>query len=292
TPPEQDDFIRQGYQVDQSSVLVARKAVEPLFQAKTQYDICVELCKELARITGRPEMVQEYTQGRSQLDWVKYLYNQAREIKPELPESFDDASKAGLFKWFPMPHKIAFKSFRDDPAANPLKTPSGKIEIFSKRLWDINKSWELPAGEKIEAIPAYVKTWEGPDDEEGKKKHPLQLIGHHYKGRAHSSYGDLPWLTQVAPQQLWINELDAAARGIRHNDLVKVFNDRGVVQVRAKVTPRIMPGVCSLPQGAWYRPAPDGTDLGACINTLTKTHPTPLCKGNPQHTNLVEVVRA
>ena len=291
TPLEQDDIIQQGYQVDQSSLLIARKAIEPLFEARSQYDICAALSEKIAKLLGRPDLVEKYTEGRSQLEWVKYLYAQARAKKPELPESFDEASKVGLFKWFPMPQKVAYKDFRENPAASPLKTPSGKIEIFSKRLWDLNQTWELPKGEAIYAIPVYEKTWEGPDDAEGKKKHPFQLIGHHYKGRVHSSYANIPWLEQVAPQQLWMNEADAAQRGIKHNDTVKVFNDRGAVVVRVKVTPRIMPGVLSLPQGAWYTPDKNGVDQGGCINTLTKTHMTPLAKGNPQHTNLVDVVK-
>lgn len=291
TPPEQDDLIRQGYQVDQSSVLVARKAIEPLFESKSQYDICAELSREIGKLIGRPDLVDRYTEGRTQLDWARHLYEETRQMKPELPESFDEASKIGIFKWFPMPQIVAYRAFREDPVANPLKTPSGKIEIFSKRLWDLNNEWELPAGEAIHAIPVYESTWEGPDDYTGMKTYPFQLIGHHYKGRAHSSYGKIPWLMQVAPQQLWMNDLDAARRGIRHNDMVRVFNNRGVVHVRVKVTPRIMPGVLSLPQGAWYTPDANGVDVGGCINTLTRTHMTPLAKGNPQHTNLVDVVR-
>ena len=291
TPLEQDDIIQQGYQVDQSSLLIARKAIEPLFETRSQYDICAALSEKIGKLLGQPDLAAKYTEGRSQLDWVKHLYAQARAKKPELPESFDEASKIGLFKWFPMPQKVAYKAFRDDPAANPLKTPSGKIEIFSKRLWDLNQAWELPQGDAIYALPVYEKTWEGPCDYEGMKKHPFQLIGHHYKGRVHSSYANIPWLEQVAPQQLWMNEADAAQRGIRHDDVVKVFNDRGAVVVRVKVTPRIMPGVLSLPQGAWYTPDKNGVDQGGCINTLTKTHMTPLAKGNPQHTNLVDVVK-
>ena len=291
TPLEQDDIIQQGYQVDQSSLLIARKAIEPLFETRSQYDICAALSEKIGKLLGQPDLAAKYTEGRSQLDWVKHLYAQARAKKPELPESFDEASKIGLFKWFPMPQKVAFKAFRDDPAANPLKTPSGKIEIFSKRLWDLNQTWELPEGDAIYAIPVHEKTWEGPCDYEGMKKHPFQLIGHHYKGRAHSSYANIPWLEQVAPQQLWMNEADAAQRGIRHDDMVKVFNDRGAVVVRVKVTPRIMPGVLSLPQGAWYTPDKNGVDQGGCINTLTKTHMTPLAKGNPQHTNRADVVK-
>ena len=61
------------------------------------------------------------------------------------------------------------------------------------------------------------------------------------------------------------------------------------------MTPRIIPGVVSIPQGAWYKPeVRDGrrVDAGGNINTLTSLRPSPLAKGNPQHTNLVEVVKA
>jgi anaerobic dimethyl sulfoxide reductase subunit A len=68
-----------------------------------------------------------------------------------------------------------------------------------------------------------------------------------------------------------------------------VYNDRGVVVLPAKVTPRIRPGVINIPQGAWYTPDENGVDRRGCINTLTKYHPTPFAKGNPQHTNLAQV---
>lgn len=289
TPPEQDDFIRQGYQVNQDTILVARQAVKPVFEAKSQYDICWELAKKIGPLVGQPDLADRYCEGRTQLDWTRHLYAETRKMKPELPEDFEEASRIGLFKWWPTANKIAFKAFRDDPVANPLKTPSGKIEIFSKRLWELNKTWELPEGESIYALPVHEQTWEGPDDFEGKKKHPFQLIGHHYKGRTHSTYADLPWLMQVAPQQLWINVKDAEALGIKHGETVKVHNERGALLAQVKVTPRIMPGVLSLPQGAWYKPDKNGLDHGACVNTITKTHMTPLSKGNPQHTNLVSV---
>lgn len=289
TPPEHDDVIQEGYQVDQSSLLIARKAIEPIFECKSNYDICNELSAYLGKYLGQDDLQQKYSRGRSQLDWAKWIYAESRKIKPDLPESFEEASEIGLFTWFPMPQKVAYKEFREDPIANPLYTPSGKIEIFSKQLWELNETWEFPEGDSIHAIPVFESTWEGPDDIKGKEKYPFQLIGHHFKGRVHSSYGNIPWLTQVAPQQIWINTLDAQARGINHGDTVRVYNGRGMVQVKAKVTPRIMPGVLSLPQGAWYKPNKKGIDEGGCINTLTKTHPTPLAKGNPQHTNLVAI---
>ena len=155
----------------------------------------------------------------------------------------------------------------------------------------------------ISALPEYHGTWGMPGGQASqlgghsslevcppsRLAYPLQLIGHHHKQRTHSSYGNNPWLKEVAPHALWINPVDARTRGIAHGDIVRVFNEIGQTEVRAKVTPRIMPGVLSLPQGTWYEPDKNGVDRNGCINTLTSQRPSPLAKGNPQHTNLVQV---
>lgn len=291
TPVEQDDIVQQGYAVDQSSITISRKAIEPLFEAKSQYDICNDLAAEIGRQLGDPDFHRRYNEGRDQFGWVKYIYAKCREKKPELPEDFDKASEIGWFKWFPSEPKIAHKEFRDDPDGHPLKTPSGKIEIFSNIIIDRKKNWEFAEGETVHPIPVYESTWEGPDDYETAKKYPFQLFGNHFKGRVHTSYGNLPNLKKVAPQVIWMNPMDAENRGIRHGDLLEVFNDRGRLRVPVKVTPRIMPGVLGMPQGAWYKPDANGVDNGACINVLTRTKPTPLAKGNPQHTNRVDVIK-
>ena len=62
---------------------------------------------------------------------------------------------------------------------------------------------------------------------------------------------------------LIIAEKPSVARGIAEGDVVESFNDRGRVQIPARVTPRIMPGVASLPQGAWMKLDADGVDHGA-----------------------------
>lgn len=292
TALEQDDIIRQGDRLSQSLLSISRKAIEPVYESKTLYDICNELAGELGRQMGDPGLQARYNEGRSQLDWVKYLYGKCREMRPDLPEDFEEASRIGWFKWHPMPAKIAFQKFREDPVANPLKTPSGKIEIFSSKIDEHAKKWQFSSGETVHAIPVHDKTWEGPDDYLTAERFPFQLIGHHYKGRTHSSYANLPTLARIAPQELWINNLDAMERGIQQGDLVEVYNDRGIVRIPAKVTPRIMPGVLSMPQGAWYKPDSNGVDLGGRINILTRSHPTPLAKGNPQHTNRVNIRKA
>ena len=88
---------------------------------------------------------------------------------------------------------------------------------------------------------------------------------------------------------MWIHPKDAARRGIKEGDLVEVWNDRGKMRLPAHVTNRIVEGVTAASEGAWYNPDQNGTDTSGSINILTTSRPTPLAKGNPQHSNLVEI---
>lgn len=282
---EEDDMVKQGYSANLQYVIFAQKAAEPFFESRSVYDISAAIATRL----GAGDI---FTEGRTRGEWLQKLYADTRKKIPELPETLEEAFEMGVYKRRTGDEPaVPYKKFREDPVANPLPTPSGKVEIFSPGLWEIAHTWELPEGDRITAVPEYVPCWEGVTDPK-RDEYPLQLIGHHYKQRTHSTYGNVDWLKQVAPQELWMNPLDAEKRGIKHGDEVKVYNDRGTVIIPAKVTLRIMPGVLSLPQGAWFTPDKNGVDRGGCVNVLTSQRPSPLSKGNPQHTNLVEVVKA
>ena len=284
---EEWDVIATEYSGDHAALMMVDQAVPPMHECRSHYDICVELAKRLG-------VEQEYTEGRDVQGWVTHLFNQTREKVPEMPDE-ETMHTQGVYRLTGQPDTfVASKAFRDDPEANPLTTPSGKIEIFSERLWDMSKTWTFPneqMGDVITALPEYVETWEGPEDARNNEQYPLQCIGHHYKGRTHSSYASVDWLNEAHPQQVWINPVDAESRGIAAGDMVEVFNDRGRIRIPAFVTQRIMPGVLSVPQGAWVRNE-GGVDVGGCVNTLTSWHPSPMSKGNPQHTNLVQIAKA
>jgi len=281
--------------------IVSPQAIEPLYECRPVYDICVDLAKRLG--TER-----EFTGGKTREEWLRATIKETRAADPTLPD-YDEWKQMGIYRKDLGP-VVPLAEFRADPKANPLPTPSGKIEIYSNRLQAMSEKWEFGvfrpklAGDQLVALPEYVETWEGPLETRDSEKFPLQVIGHHFKGRTHSTYGNVDWLKEAHHQTAWINTLDAQSRGIENGDQVFVYNDRGTVKLEARVTERVMPGVVSIPQGAWYDPQdssevtppaeanPDHpVDIAGSVNTLTSLHPSALAKGNPSHTTSANVVK-
>ncbi|MFH2103477.1 MAG: DMSO/selenate family reductase complex A subunit [Chloroflexota bacterium] len=261
-------------------VILQPKLVEPPGECKSDFRICAEIADRLG-------FCQEFTQGRDERGWVEWCLDHFRATRfPELPtlEEFERLNLGAYSQ--PVTHpKVAFAEFRRDPQAHPLPTPSGKIEIFSKTLHDLGKPDEIPA------VPKYIQEWESPFGPEAQD-YPLQAIGHHTLHRVHSTHDNNDWLEEAFPQRVYLNPLDAAARGILDGDMVRVFNARGALVLPCRVTPRLMPGVVDIPQGAWWSPDEDGLDRGGCINVLTSPRWTPLAFGTTQHTIMVQVEEA
>ncbi|WP_353614151.1 selenate/tellurate reductase subunit YnfE [Mangrovibacter phragmitis] len=282
---EQEDIIPNDYAGNMGYLIFIQPATSAKFERKPIYWITSEIARRLG-----PDIYQKFTEGRTQREWLQYLYSKMIARDPKLPQ-YEALREMGIYKRKdPDGHFVAYKDFRDDPVAHPLKTPSGKIEIYSSRLADIARQWEIKPDEVISPLPIYASTFEGWDSSD-RRQWPLQLFGFHYKARTHSSYGNVDVLQAACRQEVWINPVDAQQRGIQQGDMVRVFNERGELRIPAKVTPRIMPGVTAMGQGAWHNASMNGDriDHGACVNTLTTQRPSPLAKGNPQHTNLVEI---
>jgi anaerobic dimethyl sulfoxide reductase subunit A len=254
-------------------VILQPKLVEPPGKCLSDYRICAELAQRLG-------IGDAFTEGRDEQVWVKYCLDEFRRIRfPELP-TLEEFIEQNLGAWTRPTSRpaVAFADFRRDPKKYPLNTPSGKIEIFSKQLYDLNNPNEIPA------IPKYIQEWERPDD-----KFPLHAIGHHTLQRVHSTHDNNDWLEEAFPQRVFINPLDASVRNLRDGSEVKVYNDRGALVLPCRITPRIMPGVVDIPQGAWFAPDQEGVDHGGNINVLTSNRWTPFAFGSAQHTIMVEV---
>ncbi|MGD2294266.1 MAG: molybdopterin-dependent oxidoreductase [Candidatus Aminicenantes bacterium] len=260
-------------------VILAPKIVEPPFETKSDYRICSEIAKRLG-------LGLAYTEGRSERGWIEWALDRYRETRfPEVP-SLDkfESSNIGVYSLPVTEPAVAFSDFRQDPVKNPLPTPSGKIEIFSKRLYKMNRPDEIPA------VPKYIQEWESPFGPE-VKKFPLQVVGHHYMPRVHSTHDNVDWLREAFPQRIFINPVDADPRKITDGDEVRVYNDRGAMILPCRLTQRIMPGVVAIPQGAWWTPDNRGIDRRGSVNILSSERWTPLAFGNAQHTIMVQVER-
>jgi anaerobic selenocysteine-containing dehydrogenase len=248
----------------------SRQAVDPAGEARTDYWVFSQLAERLG-------FGEAYTQGKSEAQWLQRFRN---------PRTLDleALDREGIMRgaWGTTGDgepRVALADFRRDPEAHPLNTPSGLIELECPQA----EAYGLPS------IPSYVAV----DEEEPGA--PLHLLTPHFKYRSNSCLAGVSTLQRLEPPEVWINPVDAAARGIAPGQVVEVFNAQGTVRVPAKLTERIMPGVVCLYQGAWYRPAESrgaagAVDEGGCANVLTAHRRTPT-GGMATHTTRVQVRR-
>lgn len=228
------------------------RAIEPLGECKSDLEIVSELAERMGVKDFNPVPEAEL---------LKMFVENNPETKELIPD-YERFKNEGIHRVDLKESIIAFKDQIDDPENHPFDTPSGKIEIYSQRVADLNNPLCPP-------IPKYMRV---PEDRNDPlfEKYPLQLLTPHPKNRIHSEMYKVGWLREVEPHQAWINAVDAKAQGIENGDDIEVYNDRGIVAIKAFVTQRIKPGVVSIFEGAWYMPDENGVDRGGCANTLTR----------------------
>ncbi|MFQ9677857.1 MAG: DMSO/selenate family reductase complex A subunit, partial [Eggerthella lenta] len=281
---EQLNMQTQGYSEYYTAVVVGGPAQEAPGECRSSYDVCADIADKFGKKDA-------FTEGKTQEDWIKELYEAGAKADGNMP-TWDEIKAQGVYKR-PLEPAIGLVDFRTDPVKNPLSTPSGKIEIYSEQLAEIAATWELEEGDVINPIPVFTPGFQGYGSV--TDEYPLYCTGFHHKSRTHSSFGFIPELEQVARQQLWINPADAESRGIASGDTVAVKSPAGEIRIEALVTSRIIPGTIGIPQGAWHKADMNGdrVDEGACVNTLTTYRPTPLAKGNgPAHSIIAQITKA
>ncbi len=248
-----------------------RKVIEPMYECKSPLEICSLLAPRLG-------IVPKTYSDKTDEEWVKQIAMGGGDV-PDW-----EAFKESAIYRIPISEPyVSFKKQIKDPENNPFLTPSGKIEIYSQLLADMNDPLLPP-------IPTYLDPWEGRHSPLAKT-YPLQLITARSQRRAHTQFDTLPWLRELIPNNAEINPVDAEARGIKDGDMLRIHNDRGEIRITATVTERIMPGVVNVPQGAGFKPDENGIDRGGCPNTLCSDEYSP-CGAYTWHTGLVEVEKA
>lgn len=269
-------------------ILPMKKAIEPQFEAKSD----LEIFTELARRFG---VEQAFTEGKTEMEWLRGFYqvafDTARANRVLMPK-FDEFWQANQPVDFTPTDKAArwvrYADFREDPLLNPLGTPSGKIEIFSKKI-------EAMGYDDCRPYPSWLEPeeWAGNATAEA----PLALVTPHPYYRLHSQLANTSLRDKYAVagrEPALIHSEDAAARGIADGDVVRVFNQRGQVLAGAVVTDGIIKGTLCIHQGAWYDPADPDTPGSLCkngnVNVLAMDVGTSqLAQGNSPNTGHVQV---
>lgn len=280
--------------VNHRVITMQHKCIEPLGESRSDYDI-------FTAILSRLGLGAIFTEGCSELDWVKRVFDSS-----DLPDhvSWKAFCRKGYhmvapakeslrapvdMRWFaegrnkdlPEPHPLP--SQFAEKFGTGLQTPSGKFE-FLPELFRRHTS-DNPGRQPLNH---YIPSWEGMRNTELASRYPMQLIATHSRYSFHThADGKNSAINQIedhraliAGHRFWLlrlNPADAAARGIGHRDLVKVYNDRGAVICATDITPLVAPGVLkSYEASAEYQMvevAGETVEIGGCLNLLTSDRP-------------------
>lgn len=295
--------------VNHRVVSLQHKCIEPLGESKSDYDIFLAVIERL----GLGAMYSEG--GNTELDWCKRVFDSSDVAKHTtwkdflkkgyfvVPADPEDARAPTANRWYYEGRK------KDTPEPYPLpadyvgefgeglQTTSGKFEFLPDTLNQIDDPARPP-------LNRYQKSYENAEAEPVLADFPLQLLTPHTRYPFHIMGDDEGCTLQDIREHrvtvnghsylvARVNREDAEERGVKDDDLIRLWNLRGSVVCAAQVTDRLRPGVVSACTGsAQYRPAGEpgnSTDLGGCVNMLNpKKTITEQASGMAPNTSLIQ----
>lgn len=227
-----------------------QKAAEPAGEARSNFHVA----QALAQRMGVKDRIFTLT---------------PREAAEELFKgATGPAAKADPQKLFAgEPHHIAH-----DWQGQPFKTPSGKLEFYSEQL----------ARQGLSPVPDWQPD---PIEVEDAKKWPLRLLTAPGYFQAHTAFSGVGFLRKREGQPFCIlHPEDAARRGLKDGDQVRVFNERGEVGLMLKVVDEVQPGVLLVPGQRPTSEAVSGT-----INMLCSDRYTDMGEGATYQSTFLDV---
>ena len=214
----------------------------------------------------------------------------SEEIADTIPGPSDREIEAFLEKKLEPFPGLSLQRLREGPVLAPgmqevafsdfiFRTPSGKIELYSE---EAVRRWGL------DPLPVYTETKESVRrmaDVPEAKTYPLYFMTPNTKNRTHSQFNNLKLIRQFSPKPFAVmNPDDAIQRGIGNNDHVRIFNDRGHLNVEVHIDFSMKRGCICVTNGWWI------TD-GGTVNFLSLGRETDMGYGSAFHDNLIEVMK-
>jgi len=271
---EVDDIVtnvRQG--TPQPNIMIQDKAVDPLGESKSDFEIVVEVAKKVGlekemtqdlTIADLQKRIWHHMGGEKLVPWEElaekkyWMYSTAEDWESDTP---------------------GMRKFYEDPEVHRLGTPSGKLEFYSEAL-----AVRFPDDRERPPVPQWIEKSTMHDERLSSNRarvYPLLLMSNHGRWRVHSQCDDITWTREVGTckvtgpdgykyEPLWLHTSEAKIRGIKNGDIVKIFNERGIVLAGALVTERLRPGVVYIDHGARADAIKVGeVDRGGAINTIS-----------------------
>ena len=241
-------------------VLANNRAIAPLGEAKPN----TEVFRLLAARMGFAEPC--FRESDEDIARNAFLTGDARAKDIEW-----EALKASGWQRLNVPSPFAPFAQGDFP------TPSGKCEFYSERL----------GRQGIDPLPTYTPPRESVASNPAlARRFPLAIISPPARHALNSTFANLPvFIEHEHTPRLDIHPQDAAPRGIRTGDEVRVFNDRGSLTLTARVSDKPRPGVVVALSIWWRKLSPDGNNA----NALTGQGLTDLGRAATFYDCLVEV---
>ena len=237
------------------TMVAMRQVTEPLGEAKSDYAILAQLSKRLG-------VHDDFTENLDEWGWLEKMYEDWRRSAPREHsprETFAEFWEKGRLE---LTGRVAtsdlYQEFRSDPAAHPLHTPSGRIEIVSDTI----------AGFEYDDCPPHP-TWLAPPEADGvgSGQYPLCLIANNPKTRLHSQldHGAFSVGSKVQGREpIRLHPDDAASRSISDGDLVLVRSETGQLLAGAVIDSSVAPHIAQLSTGAWFDYS--APDVASCVH--------------------------
>jgi len=237
-----------------------QKVIEPLGEVKPESEVYRLLAKRL----GYPEDQLAGTfPGASDKEVERYL---ERKLEPFDGLSLDELRHGPVLP--PDHQEVAFSDM-------VFPTSSGKIEILSSEAVD---RW------RVDPLPTYVEPEESTRSNSPLAgKFNLNLITPNTKNRIHSQFNNLRMIGQFGDSpEAMMNPTDADVRSIFDGQTVRLYNDRGGIELTAKLDNGIKQGCVYVTNGWWK-------ETGGSVNFCSLGRETDMGYGAAFHDVLVEI---